>query len=671
MAEISVIIPVYNVEKYLSKCIDSVISQTFKDLEIILIDDGSKDNCSIICDEYSKIDSRIKVIHKKNGGLSSARNAGLKEATGKYIGFVDSDDWIESSMYETLYNIMEEYKSDIVQCRFLKTENENADRLLLNSSEKNIEIINNIQALNNLYNDRYVETVVVWNKLYRKNLFENLIFPENKIHEDEFIIHKLLYKSEKVILCDQIMYYYRKTDKSIINSGFSEKKLHKLEAVKERADFFKEIKNKNLYKKTLIHYKDLLIEYFFLCKVYLYKDPFHMKKIKHEYRKIFFRYLVNTDRKVGDRIMGFAFWLSPTLYFILHIKWLNKLIGIMRKRIQYTFSFIYYKNYKEYKNRKKIIHMLTPTYGNMGDQAIVYSTNLFFKEFYNEYEVIEIYGEDVYKTAKSLKKILKRDDFIVLAGGGNMNNIWIDEEMRRRFIIKTFHKNRIISMPQTISFTDDVNGKKELIKSERVYNGHKNLTVIAREKKSYDIMKDILKKSRILLNPDMVFFLNNMYKHNEYKRENIMVCFRKDAESVLGENRKLLIDRINEDYDNVVFSDTVINKKIYKETREIELKNTLKKFLKSKIVITDRLHGMIFSVITNTPCIVIKSCDHKISGTLEWIKGLNYIEFIEDLDYDFIRLLINKLCSLEKISSIDFHNIYFDQLRNKLDGKSI
>ena len=118
--EISIIVPIYNVEKQLSTCIESILNQTFMNFELILVDDGSPDKCGEICDEYEKKDKRIKVIHKKNGGLSDARNAGLNIATGKYIGFVDSDDIIHPQMYEKLYNCINKYNSDIIQCKFKK-----------------------------------------------------------------------------------------------------------------------------------------------------------------------------------------------------------------------------------------------------------------------------------------------------------------------------------------------------------------------------------------------------------------------------------------------------------------------------------------------------------------------------------------------------------------------
>ena len=178
MNDISVIVPVYNVEKYLEKCIDSILSQTFKNFEIILVDDGSTDSCGIICDEYERLDNRVKVIHKINGGLSSARNSGLEIASGEYVAFVDSDDWIDKNMYQELYNEAKKNNADIVQCKFIKAKDENVS--IYNNEFNEVEVIGNLDALCNLYNERCIETVVTWNKLYKRYLFNDIVFPQWK-----------------------------------------------------------------------------------------------------------------------------------------------------------------------------------------------------------------------------------------------------------------------------------------------------------------------------------------------------------------------------------------------------------------------------------------------------------------------------------------------------------
>ncbi|WP_302653658.1 polysaccharide pyruvyl transferase family protein [uncultured Clostridium sp.] len=335
-------------------------------------------------------------------------------------------------------------------------------------------------------------------------------------------------------------------------------------------------------------------------------------------------------------------------------------------KIKYIISFRYYNLFKRYKNKKKIIHILTPLHGNMGDQAIVYATNKYFKDNFDDYEIIEIYRCDIYKYMKAIKKVVNPNDLIVLIGGGNMGNIWIDEERDRRFVIKNFPNNKIISMPQTISFTPDVDGKKEFLNTQEVYNKNKNLILISRENTSYNIMNENFKRKNVILNPDTVLYLNNTIHDDKFKREYIMTCLRNDKESVLGSNKEKVITDLKRDYGQVVEFDTVINKTVIKEEREKELNKMFDKFLKAKVVITDRLHGMVFCAITKTPCIVTKSLDHKVTGTYKWIKDLNYIRLVESIEFENIKPIIEELNNIKEKNDINFKEMYFDKLTSTL-----
>lgn len=245
---ISVIIPVYKVEQYLSNCLESLINQTYSNLEIIVVDDGSPDACPQICDDYMKKDSRIKVIHKENGGLSDARNAGIKIATGKYIGFVDSDDYIHPKFYEILYKNIMEYDADISVCNFVNTTQLN---WYGGKQSKEMVEFNNIEALEALYSDNVQmqkAMVVAWNKLYKRELFKKIHYPLGKTNEDEFVIHHILYQSKKIIYIDSELYYYLQRTDSIMSRGTKEydvKRFYQQEAYKNRIEFFY---NKNLEK---------------------------------------------------------------------------------------------------------------------------------------------------------------------------------------------------------------------------------------------------------------------------------------------------------------------------------------------------------------------------------------------------------------------------------------
>ena len=211
---ISIIVPVYNIEKYLQKCIKSIINQTYKNIEIILVDDGSKDNSGKICDEFKQIDNRIKVIHKENGGLSDARNAGLKIAKGEYIGFVDSDDYIAQDMFETLYKLAKENNADISIVSFYEIYN---GKVIGVRDFKSLEEMDKIEAMKELLIDTKIQSYA-WNKLFKKELFENIEFPTNKNFEDIATTLLLFEKANKVMLLEDPKYYYVRRDNSIIGT---------------------------------------------------------------------------------------------------------------------------------------------------------------------------------------------------------------------------------------------------------------------------------------------------------------------------------------------------------------------------------------------------------------------------------------------------------------------
>jgi pyruvyl transferase EpsI len=339
-------------------------------------------------------------------------------------------------------------------------------------------------------------------------------------------------------------------------------------------------------------------------------------------------------------------------------------------RIKNIRNLIYYRRFKEYKHKKKILHLLTPKHGNMGDQAIAYATEKYLKENFKEYEILEFYRDEIYKYAKTIKMILNKDDLIFLIGGGNMGNLYISEENARRFVIEQFPENKVISMTQTISFTKDNDGKQELNKTKDVYNNHKDLTIIAREKFSFKIMKEEFINCNIIDNPDIVLYLSDNFKDNPENRKIIMTCLRNDKESIVVNQKEVLLDKLKTKYKNIFEYDTVINKYVDKTTRKDELEDMLSKFSNSKVVITDRLHGMVFCAITKTPCIVTKSLDNKVIGTYEWIKDLNYIKLVDNLNFDEVDVLMNELINLKEKSQINLKEEYFNKLRFRILGDS-
>ncbi|GEN49054.1 polysaccharide pyruvyl transferase family protein [Ligilactobacillus pobuzihii] len=315
-------------------------------------------------------------------------------------------------------------------------------------------------------------------------------------------------------------------------------------------------------------------------------------------------------------------------------------------------------------NNSKIYLMLVPKHGNMGDQAIIYATIAFLKDYFSDYKVVIVNFSQTYKDFKRLKEKIKEDDIIFLPGGGNMGNLYPWEEFARRFIIENFLSNKIVSMPQTIDFRNTKSGRRELKKTMKVYNSHPNLTLIAREEKSYNLMKACFPQAKVLICPDIVFYLSSIFGKQRKKRSMIMSCIRSDKESI--SNDKVLLN-LQKHFPDLLIDDTVVARNISNELREIEVNSKLNQFMRSKVVITDRMHGMVFCAITNTPCVVTKSLDHKILGTYQWIKNLDYICFVDKLDSDSTIKLIDGL-SRRDISDkkLDVLQDHFKTLRKRI-----
>lgn len=255
LGKISVIVPIYRVEKYLDTCIGSLIGQTYGNLEILLVNDGSPDRCGEICEAYAARDGRIRVLHRVNGGPSAARNTGLDAATGDFIGFVDPDDYVHERFYETLMRMIRETDADIAQCRFRKVSEDDLPGEWQEMHDGSVSVLERPASLHNLYtNDiHYIHAVVVWNKLYKKELFDGIRFPEGKIHEDEHIAYKVLYRARRVALTSDPLYGYLQRPDSYMGSRFNLKRLEVLDAYSEQIRFFRDHRLPDLEQKAKIN----------------------------------------------------------------------------------------------------------------------------------------------------------------------------------------------------------------------------------------------------------------------------------------------------------------------------------------------------------------------------------------------------------------------------------
>uniref|UniRef100_UPI003F4BB26A polysaccharide pyruvyl transferase family protein n=1 Tax=Brachyspira catarrhinii TaxID=2528966 RepID=UPI003F4BB26A len=312
-----------------------------------------------------------------------------------------------------------------------------------------------------------------------------------------------------------------------------------------------------------------------------------------------------------------------------------------------------------YNNEDKIFFIETPEHNNIGDNAIAYATNKMLKRIFPNKVIIEYTLYDFLYMKDILRKFIKNNDIIFFHGGGNLGNLWPLHEDVRRYVINEYLENKIVIMPQSIYFSEDDNGKKELEKSKKIYNLHKHLAIMVRDIKSYELANEYFYNNNIVLSPDIVLSLSNSIPINNTNRSGVIFLLREDKEKTINdstiENIKFYLDSISENY---VIENNMSNIHInnYKLEREAIVMNQLNKIQKYKLCITDRLHGAIFSYITNTPCIVFNSFYHKIEYGLKCLNDIDSITYIGESDnMEYIVHTIKKyLNNLYVNNKIDF-----------------
>ena len=319
-------------------------------------------------------------------------------------------------------------------------------------------------------------------------------------------------------------------------------------------------------------------------------------------------------------------------------------------------------------NKKKAYIFLAADYGNYGDIAITYAQSKYLSEVLPNYEIVEIPVSKFYDYYLFLKKIISKEDIITIIGGGNLGNLYEGAEEIRRKIISSFKNNLIVSFPQTILFTNDNFGKQSLRKSIKVYSKHNKLILFSREEKTYKDMKKYFDKNEVYFVPDIVFSLKNKVGINKCKNNNIGLCFRKDKERLLDKNEEEKIKTQLKEYNIKNISTTTSNDNIIYDKRYDQLFELLDKIKDVKVFITDRLHGMIFSYITQTPCIVFDNNNHKIKGTYEkWLKNCSYIRLIEEKDIKNLNKIVDEVIKSKSDNSSFDEN--FKKIQSVIENK--
>ena len=632
-ALISVIIPIYKVERYLDRCIKSVVNQSYKNLEIILVDDGSPDNCGIICDSWAKRDERIVVLHKENGGLSSARNEGMKLAHGDYYLFIDSDDWVYSTLCEGALNDCYKYNADIVVFGYVKV-NENNGRVLDVDCPIDCEIIDSEEGIKRLVSSELQN--YAWNKLYKAELFNNIEYPEGKVWEDIGTTYKVFAKASIILLTNRILYNYVVRDGSITMLPSSKAILDIFELRYQQYLNLLNLKP-NLGQLCL---PQLCISAVEVC--------IRLGKNAETIGALEFLRSVKGQLKIKNYKIRLI-WANEQVFFILFnilnrnrskLKYLKNRVKKVRQYLVCKHTFISSLKKKFIKKESLSINNTCvpicyiiglPDHDNLGDHAITLASKRMIKKYNSVYTIHTISENNYWKLRTSLKKNIKKEDIIVLHGGGNIGNQYMYIENIRRDVIKKFSSYRKIIFPQTVYFTNNKQGEKVYRSSGKLYKKANKLTIFAREKYSFDILKNLCGESKVKLCPDIVLSLSEE-NYTQGERKGIMLCLRIDREAVITYEERLYIRTIIENYSHDIYdSDTCIKEYCDEKKGEQEVYKKLNQFSGYQLIITDRLHGMVFAALTKTPCVAISNYNTKIKGVFDWIKKLNYISYIENI----------------------------------------
>jgi len=703
---ISIIIPVYNVEKYLRECVESALKQTYQNIEIILVDDGSTDGSSQICDEYVGLDPRIRVVHQENRGPSGARNTGIKMANGDYVYFLDSDDYIAENTIMELYNKAQENDLDVVLF----------DGVVIDENGKLIETDRyyiRTGRYPRVYDGKTIFSEMTGNSDFRSGVpflfikkacleHYHLRFYEGILHEDELFTFLLLMHCRRVTHLAIPLYYRRRRKGSIMTPPANERRFVSLkcileemikyyaenavgpiaeQAVKEHiAKFFAGVYNmyRTLTPGEKKINKRIIEEAVYLMKKVGYLNDWRIYIIcrfafvYEVYKK--FRAISNLMRNRRLKLGSYKTKVYKAVKQLLPEPVKSKILTIInavnkqKKRRRYRRRTLL--GFRNLSADKRLVLFLSPEHGNLGGHAIAKAEMTFFKDYLPGVPVVEISYPHYQYDRTGIRKYISRNDVLLTNGGGYLGTLWFHDEIMVRDIIKSFPDNRIIILPQTIFFDATAEGRKQLAVTKAIYSNHRHLIFCAREKASYDFVIS----NELLANPDNCYLIPDMVTYlaiekTTLKREGILLCLRKDKESILNDKLKSEIDayarRSGED---IHYTDTVLNSPVSIDERGHLLEAKFNEFRKAKLVITDRLHGMLFAAITGTPCIALNNKSGKVKGCYETIKHLKYIQVIDSPPE-----MLNHIPRLLQIDDCVYDNQclrpYFDKLAKLIIGE--
>lgn len=653
MKKVSIIVPIYNVEKYLDECIVSLIHQTYSNIEIILVDDGSPDNSGQKCDKWARRDNRIIVIHKKNGGLSDARNAGIRKATGDFLAFVDGDDWASINFIEDMVQGLIKFNADMAICKFARIFPDGTINLNSRTPE-NPQLLTQKEFFAKLTEDGEI-TNHVWRKLYKKELFNNVFFPVGKNFEDISIMPKLGEQCKRIINLPNIGYYYRQNDNGIVKQLSAQNISNHLEA---------NIKADKYIVKLEPSLKDDVQTWHVIKDFEILNDLNRAQDNKSQ--------LIKLRKKVIEDIKeqrwspnSLPLSLSKKILFslkrsfpiisnknvqALQIK--KKLSNIKQIVIRHNKKDAMVKRFKLIKEKGKAIFLIisTPEHGNLGDEALKFGEIKFVNTYFPNYSLFLLPMGDLY-VLPDLIKLLDKKDIVALHAGGNIGTLYPGIQKSQMDALSLLGDRKTIIFPQTFYFSKTHYGNKELEKTYKVLSSLSRLRVFVRDDYSKKLINKYFKDISVELVPDIALFLTPKIS-KKIRRNGALTLLRKDSERTLTYKEKdKILSSLEKEYSRIQEGDMhLYYDNLSEEESKKAVERQLKKVASSEVVVTDRLHGMIYCALTNTPCIVIESQSPKIRGVYQWIKDNDFIVLAENIEE-----IPNLLVKLKSKSSYKFN----------------
>ena len=620
MEKISLIIPCYNVENCVSRCLDSIERQTIgiEHLEIILVDDASTDSTLYYLEQFEKKypEQVIVVVCAENGKLGTARNIGMSYATGKYISFVDSDDVLDLTMLEKMYDKIVEYDCDVVESDFKKFSTEN--EICLTRTKKDCYIkIDSVETRRKFILGS--TKTAVWGRLYKREFLEEngLKFLEKIFYEDCHFSGLAMFLHKSYYFIGETLYYYYQNPNGIIKSKDAKKIQQEIEVEKR---LLADLEERGMLKQIQQDYGSEF-EFYIICKCYfdalnyIFAHDFENWREMIEYFKNgLLSICPNADQNPYLNITDMQ---NPSLG--VHIDFLKG----RETRTEKAFSN---------SGEKRIILMNTHEYINMGDHLITEATRKLISDYYPDYDIVEVTANHYTREKVLLKQVIKAEDIIVIVGGGYLGSLWLGNgEWNVRSIVDIFQKQKIVIFPQTMYYENSKMGEEELDKTMRVYANHKNLTICLRDKRSYEFAKMIV-PSYVTCEycPETALYLefDNISKTT---RNGCALCLRTDKEKTVSDDEERRIKEVVSGMEFRLGEIDMLSKEVFPiEQRASRVEEKAKEIANYELVITDRLHCMVFCAITHTPCIAINNVTGKVAGVYKWIEQLPYIKMVSD-----------------------------------------